>query len=255
MKIVLLQTDIVWKQADQNRNHIAKMLEDFSGKADIAILPEMFTTGFYMQPQEVAEDENSETLAWMQKLAKTHKMALAGSIAISDEGNYYNRFYFVKPDETYVAYNKKHLFTFGGEKKEYTSGGERVIVEYLGVRMLLQICYDLRFPVFSRNRGDYDMIIYVANWPSVRLYAWNTLIRARAIENVCYVAAVNRTGNDPKDSYSGGSVLLDFMGQAIVENGVEEGAVLGSISMEALKAFREKFPALQDADEFTMIEK
>lgn len=253
MNIILLQTDIQWQKPNENRTHAEKIIDTLP-QADLIILPEMFTSGFCMAPAEVAEKADTATLHWMQTIAMKKKAAIAGSVSVEDGGRYYNRFYFVKPDGSYTAYNKKHLFTFSGEDKEYAAGDERVIVEYKGVRILLQICYDLRFPVFSRNRGDYDMIIYVANWPTVRIDAWNTLLKARAIENLCYVAGVNRVGNDPGNSYNGGTVLLDYMGKSIVsaEDGLEN-AVCGEIDMQMLKDFREKFPALQDADKYRII--
>ncbi|GAB6122786.1 amidohydrolase [Dysgonomonas termitidis] len=253
MNIILLQTDIQWQKPNENRTQ-AETIIDTLPQADLIILPEMFTSGFCMVPAEVAEKAGSVTLQWMQTIAMKKKTAVAGSVSVEDGGRYYNRFYFVKPDGSYTIYNKKHLFTFSGEDKEYAAGDERVIVEYKGVRILLQICYDLRFPVFSRSRGDYDMIIYVANWPAVRIDAWNTLLKARAIENLCYVAGVNRVGNDPGNGYSGGTVLLDYMGKSIVsaEDGLEN-AVCGKIDMQTLKDFREKFPALNDADKYRII--
>lgn len=253
MNIKLLQTDIVWQKPEANRNHVENLIDPLSDSTDLVVLPEMFTTGFCTSPKGAAEKADTDTLLWMQSIALRRNMALAGSLATEENGKYYNRLYFVKPDGSYVAYNKRHLFTFAGEHKEYTAGEERVVVEYHGFRILLQICYDVRFPVYSRNRGDYDMIIYVANWPTVRLDAWNTLVRARAIENLCYVAAVNRTGSDPYVKYNGGTALYDFMGKTIAEAGTEEGIVSGTIDMQDLIRFRSKFPALQDADQFKLI--
>jgi predicted amidohydrolase len=253
MNIILLQTDIAWQEPEVNRDHVEELIGSLPESADLAVFPEMFTTGFCTSPKGVAEKADTETLMWMQSIALRRNMALAGSVATEDNGNYYNRFYFVKPDGSYVTYNKRHLFTFAGEDKEYTAGDGRVIVEHSGFRILLQICYDLRFPVYSRNKDDYDLILYVANWPTVRLYAWNTLARARAIENVCYVAAVNRTGSGPGNWYSGGTALYDFMGKPVAEAGTEEEAVSGTISMQELTDFRKKFPALQDADKFKIV--
>lgn len=253
MNIKLLQTDIVWQKPEANRDHVENLIDSLSDSTDLVVLPEMFTTGFCTSPKGAAEKADTDTLLWMQSIALRRNMALAGSVATEENGKYYNRFYFVKPDGSYATYNKRHLFTFAGEHKEYTAGEERVVVEYNGFRILLQICYDVRFPVYSRNRGDYDMIIYVANWPTVRLDAWNTLVRARAIENVCYVAAVNRTGSDPFVKYNGGTALYDFMGKTIAEAGTEEGIVSGTIDMQDLIRFRSKFPALQDADQFKLI--
>jgi predicted amidohydrolase len=177
--------------------------------------------------------------------------AIAGSIAVTNDGKYYNRFYFVKPDGSVSQYDKKHLFTYGGEHLRFTAGNERVIVEWKGVRILLEICYDLRFPVWARNRGDYDMILYVASWPTPRVSAWSSLLVARAIENQCYVAGVNRVGNDPACEYCGGSVIIDPYGKTIVACHMnEECEATAEIDMDKLQAFREKFPVLNDADEF-----
>lgn len=250
MKVVLLQTDIEWLSPQKNREHISDLTDDVS-EADLIVLPEMFTTGFCTSPEGAAEYEGAETFAWMKNTAARTGAAIAGSVAIEEDGHYYNRFYFVKPDGTYTAYDKRHLFSFGGEHKKYTSGRERVIVEHAGFRILLQVCYDLRFPVFSRNRGDYDMILYVASWPVPRIGAWNTLLRARAIENQCYVAGINRTGKDPYCEYNGGTVLIDYLGNDISAAETEaETTVRGLVDMEPLKDFRKKFPALDDADNF-----
>ncbi|MDR1582636.1 MAG: amidohydrolase [Prevotellaceae bacterium] len=250
MDILLLQTDMKWQSPDNNRDHIKNIINS-SPKADIIILPEMFTTGFCISPVNIAEKANTVTLAWLQNLSAEKKSAIAGSIAVEENGKYYNRFYFVKPDGSYFTYNKRHLFSFAGENKEYTAGNERVIVEYGGFRILLQICYDIRFPVFSRNKGDYDMIIYVANWPITRIGAWNMLLPARAIENQCYVAGVNRAGSDPAAKYNGGTTLIDFLGKPVVSARPDkEDAVLGTINIQSLKDFRKKFPALADADNF-----
>ncbi|MDR2285942.1 MAG: nitrilase family protein [Prevotellaceae bacterium] len=252
MDILLLQTDIEWQSPDNNRKRIRNILNLYPC-ADIIILPEMFTTGFCISPVNVAEKADTDTLAWMQNLAGDRNSAIAGSIAVEDGGKYYNRFYFVKPDGSYSVYNKRHLFSFVGEDREYTAGDKRVIVEYGGFRILLQVCYDIRFPVFSRNRGDYDMIIYVANWPFSRIGAWTALLPARAIENQCYVAGVNRAGSDPATKYSGGTALIDFLGQPAVVAGFDkEEAVLGTVNIKSLNAFRKKFPALADADKFVL---
>ena len=175
--------------------------------------------------------------------------AVAGSVAVCENGRYYNRFYLVKPDGSFSSYDKKHLFTFGGEHERFTAGTERVVVEFRGVRILLEVCYDLRFPIWSRNHGDYDMILYVASWPSVRVGAWKSLLVARAIENQCYVAGVNRVGTDPTNEYSGGSMIIDPYGRVVAscEDGAEMSAC-AEIDMDMLEAFRKKFPVLNDSD-------
>ena len=252
MKLLLLQTDIAWQQPEANRKR-AELLIEASPKADLIILPEMFTTGFVASPKGEAEPPCGETFEWMRRVAQTKDAALAGSIITEENAKYYNRMYFVKPDGSYSIYDKRHLFTFAGEDKNYSHGSKRVVVEYMGFRILLQICYDLRFPVFSRNRGDYDMIIYSANWPIPRTKVWDTLLRARAIENACYVVGVNRVGSDPYCQYKGRSVLLDYKGREVTAVGLsEECALCNSIKKEDLLDFRKKFPVLNDADDFEL---
>ncbi|MDR1340722.1 MAG: amidohydrolase [Prevotellaceae bacterium] len=252
MDILLLQMDIAWQSPENNRKHIEDLINS-SARADLIILPEMFTTGFCMSPLNIAEKANTATLAWLRSLAEEKNSAIAGSIATEENGKYYNRFHFVKPDGSCSIYDKRHLFSFAGETGKYTAGNGRVVVEYGGFRILLQVCYDIRFPVFSRNRGDYDMIIYVANWPVSRIGAWNALLPARAIENQCYVAGVNRTGSDPAAKYNGGSALIDFLGKTIISSDTgREEAVSGSVNIQLLKDFRNKFPALADADKFIL---
>ncbi len=238
--------NVAWEQPEFNRLHAAEMV----GDADLIVLPEMFTTGFTMSPA-AAERDGRLTLEWMVALARKHDAAVAGSIAVEEGGELFNRLYFVKPDATWVHYDKRHLFSYAGEHKVYSSGSERVIAEWRGMRILLQICYDLRFPAFSRNRGDYDMILYVASWPESRIGAWDTLLRARAVENVCYVAGVNRVGDDPVAHYNGHSALIDFKGNTLAA-GDGETTIEGWPDMPQLTAFRTKFPALQDADDFTI---
>ena len=247
MKTVILQNDILWADPAGNIRKADAAISS-SPDADLYILPEMFSTGFCTSPEGIAESDGA-TLEWMKKKAAQCEAAIAGSVAIKEDGNFYNRFYFVKPDGDVVSYDKKHLFTYGKEHETFTAGDRRVIVEYLGVRILLEICYDLRFPVWSRNHGDYDMIIYVASWPASRISAWNSLLVARAVENQCYVAGVNRVGTDPSDSYSGGSVIVDPYGNVIArcQDGIESYSE-AEIDMELLEAFRRKFPVLNDAD-------
>lgn len=248
MKVIILQTDICWADPEENLKRADKMMDACPG-ADLYVLPEMFSTGFCTRPEGVAEPAGHGSLEWMKRKAAAGNCAVAGSIATEDGGKYYNRFYFVCPDGTVTWYDKKHLFTYGGEHKRYTPGNERVIVAFRGVRFLLQVCYDLRFPVWSRNRKDYDAILYVASWPAPRVDAWKTLLRARAIENQCYVVAVNRVGKDPECDYCGGSAVIDPYGRTLAacEDGKAEFAG-AEIDMEQLEAFRKKFPVLDDAD-------
>ena len=248
MKVYILQTDIVWDEPQTNVKNAEDMI-DSCPDGDLFILPEMFSTGFCTEPEGIAEAEDCETVRWMKRKAAERRCAIAGSVAIEKDGKYCNRFHFVEPDGTVTTYDKRHLFTYGGEHKRFTRGENRVIVEYMGVRILLQICYDLRFPVFARNKGDYDMAIYVANWPIGRVDVWKLLLRARAIENQCFVAGVNRVGKDPYCEYSGGSAIVDSYGKTLAEckDGVV-GIACAELNMKKLEAFRKKFPVLEDGD-------
>lgn len=248
MRVTILQRNIEWANPVLNIQRADEAISRNAG-ADLYVLPEMFSTGFCTQPEGIAESSESDTLRWMQRKAAEMDAAIAGSVAIEQEGRYYNRFYFVKPDGSVAHYDKKHLFTYGGEHLRFTAGEERVVVEWRGVRILLEVCYDLRFPIWARNRGDYDMILYVASWPTPRVAAWSALLVARAIENQCYVAGVNRVGTDPSCDYCGGSVVIDPYGKHIATcaDGVECEAT-AEVDMAALEAFREKFPVLRDAD-------
>ena len=212
MKVILLQTDICWADPAANVAYMDKLISAHAQGTDLFVLPEMFSTGFCTSPEGIAESSDSATLRWMKQKAAERNCAIAGSVSVEENGKFYNRFYFVHPDGNVQWYNKKHLFTYGGEDKHYTAGQERVVVNFRGVRFLLEVCYDLRFPVWSRNRGDYDAAIYVASWPSPRVEAWKALLRARAIENQCYVLGVNRVGKDPYCEYSGGTAGIDPYG-------------------------------------------
>ena len=248
MKVTIIQRNIEWANPALNVERANEAIDRNVG-ADLYVLPEMFSTGFCTQPEGIAEPSNSDTLRWMQRKAAETNAAIAGSVAIEEQGKYYNRFYFVKPDGSVTHYDKKHLFTYGGEHLRFTAGEERVIVEWRGVRILLEVCYDLRFPIWARNRGDYDMILYVASWPTPRVAAWSALLVARAIENQCYVAGVNRVGTDPACEYCGGSVIIDPYGKVIATCADNtECEATAEIDMQALEAFREKFPVLKDAD-------
>lgn len=248
MKISIIQQDIAWADVTENIRRADAAVDSRPG-ADLYVLPEMFSTGFCTDPVGIAEGPGLRSLEWMKAKAAKTDAAIAGSVAVNEEGRYYNRFYFVSPDGNVEWYDKKHLFTYGGEHERFTAGSERVVVEFRGVRILLEVCYDLRFPIWSRNRGDYDMILYVASWPTVRINAWKSLLVARAIENQCYVVGVNRVGSDPSNEYSGGSMVIDPYGRIIAscEDGVES-VETAEVDMDALEAFRKKFPVLNDSD-------
>ncbi len=240
--------DIAWGDCQGNVRRVDAMIDN-APEADLYILPEMFSTGFAADPEGMAESENGKTVEWMRRKAVAKDAAIAGSLAIRSGGRYFNRLYFVKPDGEVTTYDKRHLFSYAGENLHYTRGEERVIVEWRSVRIMLQVCYDLRFPVFSRNNGDYDMIIYVASWPTSRIKVWDTLLHARALENQCYVAGVNRVGRDPNCEYCGNSLIISPYGEDLAVCGSgEESAKMAEIEMEMLRSFRKKFPVIDDAD-------
>lgn len=251
MKVTIIQQDILWGSPEQNVQHLDKLLDGAQG-ADLYVLPEMFTTGFATQEDAVVEKEPSVALQWMKRKAAEFNAAFAGSVALdSGDGKLVNRLYFVRPDGSFVQYDKRHLFKYGGEHHRFNAGSERKIVEYKGVRILLAVCYDLRFPVWLRNRGDYDAMLIVANWPKPRRFAWDTLLRARAIENQCYVLAANRTGTDPVCEYTGGTAFIDPYGdtlEAVPDS--TEGMITGIVDLKHLEDYGKKFPVLDDADDF-----
>lgn len=252
MKLTLIQQDLVWKNPTENVRKANEAIDRNPG-SDIYIFPEMFTTGFITEPQGAAETTDCESVKWMIRKAKEVNAALAGSIAVEDGGKYFNRFYFVTPDGGVVTYDKSHLFIYGGEGLHYSAGNKRVITEFRGVKILLEVCYDLRFPMWCRNQVDekgeaiYDLIIYVAEWPLARKLAWDTLVKARAIENQCFVAACNRVGQDEWGEYFGGSVIVHPYGHLLAEGEEnKECEITGEIDMEQLNRYRSKFPTLND---------
>ncbi|MCF0197839.1 MAG: amidohydrolase [Bacteroidaceae bacterium] len=255
MRITLLQTDIQWARPADNRQ-AAEALMITAAPTDVFILPEMFSTGFATEPEGVAETADSDTLRWMQRMADRFDAAVCGSVAVAEAGRYFNRCYFVKPGGTVVAYDKHHLFSYGGENRRFTAGEQPCRVEWRGATFRLCVCYDLRFPVWSRNSAEapYDVLLYVANWPETRRRAWDALLRARAIENQCYVAAVNRVGTDPCCRYDGGSCVTDAYGNVVCQaTDGQAGAVTAELDLEALHRFRQKFPVLADADAFRLL--
>jgi len=250
MKVTIFQTDIAWADHPTNISKADEWIDAHPG-SDLYVFPEMFSTGFATDPVGISESESGSSLAWMKGKAASTGAAICGSVSVhTDQGQYVNRFYFVKPDGSVAYYDKHHLFTYGGENERYTAGQERVVVEWLGVRILLMVCYDLRFPIWSRNHSDYyDMAIYVASWPTSRIEAWRTLLKARAIENQCYVVGVNRVGNDPNCHYCGCSAIIHPYGKVIEECERDQAcAATATIDMEALRDFRKKFPVLEDGE-------
>lgn len=252
MNVALIQTDIVWENPNQNRLILEDKITALHESVDLIILPEMFTSGFTMQPSFVAETMNGETISWLKTIASTKNCAITGSLVITENGNFYNRMVFVFPNGEMQFYDKKHLFTLAGEDKIYTAGNEKVIVNYNDWKICLQVCYDLRFPVFSRNTENYDVLIYVASWPKVRTNAWDILLKARAVENLSYVIGVNRIGSDNNNlEYIGHSQLIDELGNFIIEPIENEGVFIASLDKNKMLQTRNKLNFLEDKDGFT----
>ncbi len=251
MKIALIQIPLVWEDPKLNRDYIEQKINILEANTDLVVLPEMFTTGFTMQPERVAETMQGETIVWMQSLAKAKNCAITGSLVIIEEGNFYNRLLFVFPSGEIHYYNKRHLFTLAGEDKSYTKGTQKLIIEYRGWKICPLICYDLRFPVFARNVEQYDLLLYVANWPTIRIQAWDTLLKARAVENMSYTIGVNRVGKDEKDyDYSGHSQVVDFLGNYAIVPQETEGVFYAQLDKETLLQTRAKLGFLNDQDTF-----
>ena len=253
MKIALLQTFLTWENPIENRSHLAQKITGFMEDVDVIVLPEMFSSGFTMNPQKVAETMQGETILWMQHMAKAKNCAITGSLVITENGNFYNRLVFVFPTGEIQHYDKRQLFTLAGEDKVYTSGTQKLIVNYKGFKICPLVCYDLRFPVFARNVEDYDVLLYVANWPKPRINAWDILLKARAVENMCYTIGVNRIGTDAnKHDYSGHSQAVDFLGNYILEPQEREGVFIVALNKEQLLETRKKLAFLTDRDKFTI---
>lgn len=250
MRVQLIETHLIWENVQSNHEHFSNLLSEYaSNEKDIFVFPEMFSTGFTMNTAVAEKRIEGEfpSVRWMKMQAARLNAAIVGSLSVSEDGKAYNRLFFVRPNGDVSTYNKRHLFSFAGEHEYYQAGDESCVVEWKGWKICLNICYDLRFPVWSRNEiingsPKYDLLIYVANWPSVRAEVWKTLLKARAIENVSYVIGVNRIGEDGNGhTYSGDSAIINFRGE-----------IVDQISMEELIQFREKFPALGDADAFKL---
>lgn len=251
MKIALIQSDLYWEDIPKNRKSFESKINQIDSEVNLIVLPEMFSTGFTMNASAVAETMQGETVLWMQSIAKQKNCALTGSLIIVEGEQYYNRMLFVFPSGEIKHYDKRHLFSLAGEDLFYTAGTEKVIVDYLGWKICLQICYDLRFPVFARNVENYDLLLYVANWPKVRTNAWDTLLNARAIENLCYVAAVNRIGLDDNSfEHIGHSQLIDFWGNYIIKPQETEGVFVAELDKDEMLQTRKKLNFLNDKDPF-----
>lgn len=259
MNITLLQTDLHWQNPVANRAMLEERIFGLPAPTDLIVLPEMFTTGFTMDARAVAEPMNLTTFRWMRQMAAQTGAVVTGSYVIQADGKFYNRLVWMEPDGSFDSYDKRHLFRMAGEDHTYTAGTRRIVKEWKGWRICPLICYDLRFPVWSRNKVltpnqlDYDLLLYVANWPAVRRQPWNTLLQARAIENLSYVVGVNRVGADGNGiPHSGDSAIIDFKGEVLFRETDVEITHQQPLSLDELRAFRAKFPAHLDADGFML---
>lgn len=259
LNVALVQTDIAWLKPLQNMKHLEQVITTKVDNADLIILPETFATGFAFDKQDVGELEQGPIFNWLQQMAKTTGAVMVGSVAvnsaINSESKNANRMYWVRPDGSFEYYDKRHLFRMGNEHHHVVAGNERKVFEVKGFRLLPLVCYDLRFPVWSRNKNDYDVMVNVANWPGVRRKPWDILLQARAIENQCYVLAVNRVGEDGKGvGHSGGTAIYDFKGDTLLAAKDNQAEVLQyTLELDELNQFKENFPAHLDADDFEIL--
>ena len=258
LTLSLVQTSLFWENKQANLNMLEEKIMGIKEKTEIVILPEMFSTGFSMRPEVLAETMDGETVEWMKRVSRENGIVLTGSIMIKEEGNYYNRLVWMLPNGQYGHYDKRHLFAYGEEDKHYNPGNKRLIASVKGWKINLLVCYDLRFPVWARQKvnedgAEYDVLIYVANWPERRSHAWKTLLCARAIENQCYVVGVNRVGSDANNIYySGNSLIIDPLGQVLYHMADEEDVNTITLQKEMLDDIRAKFPFWKDADSFNI---
>lgn len=252
--ITTIQTPLFWEDVQKNLEHFDKKINEIDEPVDIVVLPEMFTTGFTMNPEKLAEEHGGKGLQWMLQKAKANNCVIVGSISVKENNSFFNRLYWAKPDGTCQFYNKRHLFRMGNEHQYYKAGDEKLIIEYKGWKICPLVCYDLRFPVWSRNQKDntYDILIYVANWPEVRSYPWKQLLIARAIENQSYVIGVNRIGEDGNQiKHSGDTAIINPRGEIISQTISHQDRVeTASLSFNYLQEFRKVFPVMMDGDDF-----
>jgi len=253
LNVCAIQAALVWEDVAANLNAFGERISDIGDSPDLIILPEMFTTGFSMNSSTLAEKMNGKSISWMAEQASSTNAVITGSLIIEENGNYYNRLIWMRPDGTFSHYDKRHLFRMMQEDQSYAAGKKKLFVNLHGWAICPLICYDLRFPVWSRNRGDYDVLLYVANWPKSRRDAWRTLLQARAHENQAYVIGLNRVGMDINEvAFAGDSVMIDPKGSEIDEAGVEEKTLQASLNHLTLQDFRAKFPSALDADSFSL---
>lgn len=257
--VTVIQTNLHWENRTANLQMLEQKILSISEKTELVVLPEMFSTGFSMKPEMLAETMNGKTMQWMKKIAAQKKIILTGSLIIKENGNYFNRLVWMMPNGQCGFYDKRHCFAFAGEDKSYTAGTKRLIASVNGWKVNLQVCYDLRFPVWARQQQqsgepEYDLMIYVANWPEKRSHAWKTLLQARAIENQCYVIGVNRIGNDGNNIYhSGDSIIVDPLGEILYTKKDQEDIFTTTLEKTHLQTIRDKFPFLRDADGFMIL--
>lgn len=257
--ITTIQTRLHWEDKTANLQMLEEKISSIKEKTEVIVLPEMFSTGFSMKPEQLAETMDGETVQWMKRIAAEKKIILTGSIIIKEAGHYYNRLIWMLPTGQHGVYDKRHRFAFAGEDNHYTAGTKRLIASVKGWKINLQVCYDLRFPVWARQQPqlsepEYDILVYVANWPERRSHAWKTLLQARAIENQCYVVGVNRVGNDGNNIYhSGDSMIVDPLGEVLYTKKEEEDIFTITLDKMNLVTIREKLPFLKDADGFMIL--
>ncbi|HEX2845004.1 MAG TPA: nitrilase family protein [Chitinophagaceae bacterium] len=260
LTVSLVQTNLHWENKAANLAMLEEKIMGIKEKTELVILPEMFSTGFSMRPEVLAETMEGETIQWMKRIAAAKKIILTGSVIIEEEGNYYNRLVWMLPNGQYGIYDKRHRFAYAGEDEHYTAGSKRLIASVKGWKINLLICYDLRFPVWARQQSqsgtpEYDLLVYVANWPERRVNAWKTLLQARAIENQSFVIGVNRVGEDGNGNpHTGESMVVDAMGEVLYQKKDEESIYTITLQKEPLEAVREKLPFLKDADGFMILE-
>jgi omega-amidase len=261
LTITTIQSNLHWEDKAANLQQFEQKIKNMPNKTEVVILPEMFSTGFSMQPEKLAETMEGETVAWMKRVSAERRIVLTGSVIIEEEGNYYNRLIWMLPNGQFGYYDKRHLFGYAHEDEHYTPGNKRLIASVKGWRINLLVCYDLRFPIWSRQTPpphgedgvgtEYDVLVYVANWPERRNHAWKTLLQARAIENQCYVVGVNRVGNDGNGIYhSGDSMVIDAMGSVLYTKAHDEDLFTITLQKQELEETRSKLPFLKDADRF-----
>lgn len=251
--VSIIQAELIWENPEANRIQFENTIKSVKENVDIFVLPEMFTSGFTMHPQKVAETMKGDTIKWMLVLSKEVNAVICGSVIISENNNYYNRFVFTEPNGTITTYNKRHTFTLAGEHKVYKAGKEKVVLEYKGWKICPLVCYDLRFPVWARNVENYDLLIYVANWPKPRIKAWDILLKARAIENMAYCIGVNRVGKDINGhQYSGHSTVLDGLGESLNSISKKKCTEVVELNKNHITTIRRKLKFLDDRDKFNL---